>query len=184
VKRILLFTSIVAALSCAGAPKASNPAAAEPEERTPTLSSEAAVALVTCRDSLDDIETKPRDERVAFAVETCRGIWLEQSCAQSFDLALELESYERAGLIMRSCRDAYCPSLSAELALCQATLSNPVSLIEPLDDPGATDPLKAWAQFNSAIFVRDYGADPDEQLLSGFPSMLLQLVIVAPPRVP
>jgi hypothetical protein len=145
-----------------------------------SLSSDAAAALVTCRQNIDVLGELEPDARVAHAVGSCRGIWLEEECSVAFERALELDSYRRAGLIMRACRDAYCPDLSNDLALCQASLTDPVSLLEPLDDPAATDPLEAWAAFNSEIFVRDYSANPEEQLLSGFPSMLLQLVIVAP----
>lgn len=185
--------AMIGVILCAGSSCASNEPSddeqrlttdAEEPAPTPTVSEQAAEALASCRARIDEIEQVPRDARVAFAVEVCRDIWLEEACADAFEAALALPSYERSGKILRDCRAAYCPTfepdIRGELALCQAPLEDPVSLVQPLRDEDATDPLAAWIAFNDAIFAQVYGITSDQQLIGSFPRMLLQLVVVAP----
>lgn len=160
--------------------------AAQTEPRQ--VEQEAASALASCRRDIEAIEQVPRNGRVAFAVEACSGLWLRDACSNSFASSLDQASYLRAGTILRSCRDAYCPTFEPAvrdaLALCQAPLDDAVSLVRPLADDAETDPLDAWRAFNDVIFAETFGATSDQQLAGDFPSMLLQLVVVAPPSEP
>lgn len=192
----ILVTIAVLLTGCAAGPEpvqdqTQGDEAADPDagaSSASTLSDEASHALATCRRDIDQIENQPKDARVAFAVDACRGLWLRQECSSSFEDALGLESYERAGHILRACRDDYCPSFEPDvaesLALCSASLDGPVSLVQPLAGTDGVDPLQAWSEFSDVIFDATYGSTADKQLLSAFPSTLLQLVVVAPPAGP
>ncbi len=174
--KYLLVAAALLAVSCASAPPEKSAPKEEPADTK--LKPDASMALATCRQKLDTYKQVHPDDRVRYAVDACRGIWLEPACSDSFESALEMPSFRRASHILEACRDAYCPSIEEDLALCTATLGESVSLLEPLDESG-TDPLEAWTEFNAVIFRRDYAADPREQYFSSFPSTLLQIVVVA-----